>query len=177
MNKPVLYLTLGYPGSGKTTAARAIHKLTGAVHLWADKVRNERFGQPTHAHKENLDLYAHLNKLTDELLASGQSVVFDTAFNFYKDRQHLREIADKHKAKVILLWVKTDKELARERATHPDHAARNTYPHAMPAERFKRITEDFEPPKTDEPYISLDGTKITESYINQLLEKIDEAAA
>lgn len=166
-----VYLMLGYPGAGKTTAARALHQITGAVHLWADKIRNERYPQPTHSHEENLELYTYLNELTAELLATGQSVIFDTAFNFYKDRQYLRAIASKHGATVVLLWVQTKKDLARERATHPDHAARNTYPHTMPEERFERITGDLETPRPDEAYIPVDGTKITSAYMRQLLDQ------
>lgn len=170
MKRPVLYLMLGYPGSGKTTASRALHDITGAVHLWADKIRNERFPHPTHSHAENLELYTHLNELTGELLATGQSVIFDTAFNFFKDREHLRDIAKRHDADVVLLWVRTDKDLARERATQPDHAARNTYPHTMPEERFERVAGDLEPPGPEEPYIAVDGTKITNEYMRRLLD-------
>ncbi len=160
---------LGYPGSGKTTTSRVLHDLTGAVHLWADKIRNERYPHPTHSHQENLKLYEHLNELTAELLATGQSVIFDTGFNFYKDREHLRSIAVDHGAKVVLVWVQTPKDVARERATHEDHAARNTYPHAMPTDRFERISEDFEPPTDKESYLTLDGTKITPDYIKDML--------
>src|SRR5262245_4051522 len=98
MNGPTLYLMLGYPGSGKTTTAKVIHALNGAVHLWADHIRRERFGTPSYTHKENLDLYNHMNELTGELLAAGNSVIFDTNFNFYKDREHLRDIAETHNA-------------------------------------------------------------------------------
>lgn len=163
---------LGYPGSGKTTTSRVLHDLTGAVHLWADKIRNERYAHPTHSHQENLELYEHLNELTAELLATGQSVIFDTGFNFYKDREYLRSIADKHDATVVLIWVQTPKDIARERATHEDHAARNTYPHTMPTDRFERISEDFEPPTGKEPYIGLDGTKITLEYVKKALGEL-----
>jgi predicted kinase len=172
MNSPVLFLMLGYPGSGKTTASRFIHDLTGAEHLWADKIRNERYPHPTHSHHENIELYDYLNQITDGLLAGGKSVIFDTGFNFYKDREHLRKIAKKHDTNVLLVWVQTDKEVARERATHEDHAARNTYPHAMPEERFERISHDFEPPQQNEAYIALDGTKITREYIEDNLKEI-----
>src|SRR5688500_5646811 len=111
MSRPILYLMLGYPGAGKTTTAKIIHELTGAVHLWADKIRNERFSEPTPSHAENLELYNYLNELTGELLATGQSVIFDTTFNFYKDRQHLREIASRYGAVTQLIWVRTPKEL------------------------------------------------------------------
>lgn len=169
MNKPTLYLMMGYPGAGKTTTAKAIHELTGAVHLWADKIRNERFTNPTHSHQENLTLYAHLNELAGELLATGQDVVFDTNFNFYKDRQHLRDIATQHNAQTRLLWIKTPKAIARERATHSRHAQRNTYPYKMPSERFERISNEFEPPHADEQVIEIDGAKITHAYIREKL--------
>jgi predicted kinase len=172
MNSPVLFLMLGYPGSGKTTASRFIHKLTGAEHLWADKIRNELYPHPTHSHHENLELYEYLNQITDGLLAGGKSVIFDTGFNFYKDREHLRHIANKHNVPVLLIWVRTDKELAKKRATHEDHSARNTYPHVMPVDRFERISGDFEEPKSDEEYVALDGTQISLEYIKNSLKDI-----
>lgn len=156
---------LGYPGSGKTTASKIIHELTGGVHLWADKIRNERHTNPTHSHQENLDLYNYLNEMTAELLATGQSVIFDTAFNFYKDREYLRSIASDHDARVILIWVITEKELAKQRATHENHADENLYPYIMPEERFERIVNDFELPHPNERCIKLDGTKITKKYV------------
>ncbi len=169
MNKPTLYLMMGYPGAGKTTTARIIHELTGAVHLWADKIRNERFPHPTHSHEENLALYQHLNELVAELLATGQDVVFDTNFNFFKDRVHLRDIATQHNAQTRLIWVKTPKRLARERATHPAHAERNTYPYKMPLERFDRISREFEPPRENEPCVTIEGNRIDRPYIQEKL--------
>lgn len=163
---------LGYPGSGKTTTARYIHELTGAVHLWADKIRNELYPNPTHSHQENIELYNHLNKLTAEILASGHSVVFDTAFNFYKDREYLRTIASENGSKVLLIWVQADKDLAKQRATHDNHAQRNSYPQTMSQKRFERITGDFELPHPNERCIKLDGTKITKEYVTSKLEHI-----
>lgn len=171
VQSPTLYLMLGYPGAGKTTAAKIIHELTGAVHLWADKIRNERYENPTHSHEENLHLYDYLNELTAELLATGQDVIFDTNFNFYKDREHLRKIAAQHGAETKLIWVQTPQSVARERAVHPHHAQRNTYPQAMPESRFERISKDLEPPRDNEHFIAVDGTKVTPEYIQQLLNK------
>ncbi len=137
--------------------------------MWADQIRNERFSDPNHSHEENLELYAYLNKLTAELLATEQSVIFDTAFNFYKDREHLRKIAQEHNAIVRLIWVQTPKPIAQERATHPEHATANTYVHAMSTEQFERISNDLEPPHKDEPYVEIDGTKVTPVYIREKL--------
>lgn len=140
--------------------------------MWADQIRNERYSDPTHSHTENLDLYNHLNELTAELLKKGQNVVFDTGFNFYKDREYLRSIATQHGARVQLVWVQADKDLAKQRATHDNHATDNSYPQAMSFDRFDRISGDFELPRPNERCIKLDGTKITEPYVRSKLEHL-----
>ncbi len=170
MAKPTLYLMLGYPGAGKTTTAKVIHELTGAVHLWADQIRRERFEKPTYSHQENLQLYKYLNELTAELLRTGQSVIFDTNFNFYKDRQRLRQIAKKHSAKIRLLWIKTSKEIAKERATDNAHAQHTRVLGNMQLKDFERMTANLEPPHDNERYIDVDGTRVTREYISSLLQ-------
>jgi predicted kinase len=166
---PTLYLMLGYPGAGKSTTAEVIAELTGAVHVWADHERQRMFVNPTHKPDENRKLYSHLNTVVDQLLADGKSVIFDTNFNFYKDREHLRRIAAKQGAKTLLIWVQTDKALARERATHSKHAVRNTYLKPMPSEHFDRIARNMQPPRADETVIIIDGTDVTKDRVASLL--------
>lgn len=170
-SQPILYLLLGYPGSGKTTTSSFIHELSGAVHLWADKIRKERFVNPTHSHNENIQLYSHLNDVTSELLAAGQSVIFDTNFNFYKDRVHLRAIADKHNAKAVLLWVRTSKELAKDRATKNANKQTTRILGDMPPDQFDRLSRNLQPPKKNENYIEVDGTKVSKEYIADILRQ------
>ncbi len=172
MAKPTLYLMLGYPGAGKTTVSKLIHELTGAVHLWADQVRRERFGEPSYSRSENLRLYSHLNEMTAELLKSGQSVIFDTNFNFYKDRQNLRAIASNHNANCHLIWVRTPKEIARDRAVDNAHKHADTRVLGhMPSDDFERMSSNLEEPHSDESYILVDGTKVTKEYIAKLLHE------
>lgn len=165
-----LFLMLGYPGAGKTTTAKIIHELSGAEHLWADHERRERFGEPTYAHEETLKLYGELNKVVEKLLQGGKSVIFDTNFNFYKDRKHLRSIAANNGAKSILVWVRAPKEIAKQRAVVDAHKHHHTriLGH-MPESHFERIAEGLEPPHNDEPYIELDGTKIDTDYVRSKL--------
>jgi len=107
MAAQTLYLMVGYPGSGKTTASKIIEQQTNAVHLWADHERKKMFAKPTYSHEENLILYDRLNDLTDQLLGQGKSIIYDTSFNFYQDRQKLRAIANKHNVECVLIWVVT----------------------------------------------------------------------
>jgi predicted kinase len=166
---PTLYLLVGYPGSGKTTASRVIHDLTGAVHLWADHVRKERFAQPNYGHAENTELYNYLNEEASHLLAAGESVIFDTNFNFFEDRQKLRQIADKVGAKTILLWVQAPVDVAKKRATTKAHQQDSRVLGNMSDADFERLSGHMEEPAPVENPIIIDGTQISRQYLNSLL--------
>lgn len=173
MSHHMLFLMLGYPGSGKTTAAKIICALTGAEHLWADHERKHMFDPPTYTHQENLKLYAELNKRVDDMLAKSKSVVFDTNFNFYKDREKLRRIAAKHGAHAVVVWVVAPKAVARERATQDAHKQHTRVLGDMPVQHWERIARNLEPPRADEATIKLDGEHISMPAISHALEQYD----
>ncbi len=169
MRKPTLYLMVGYPGSGKTTVSRIIHELTGAVHIWADHERKQMFRSPTHSRQESRQLYDKLNAKVETLLAEGKSVIFDTNFNYYKDRQLMRDIAEKHGALAVLVWLITSKELAYKRATEESSAQPTRLFGNMTHEAFENIAGHLEPPAEAEQPIKLDGTRITKAHIAERL--------
>lgn len=169
MDQPVLYLMLGYPGAGKTTVSRKIAELTGAVHLWADHERRAMFQEPTHSKAESDKLYAHLNRRTDELLSRGKSVIFDTSFNHFTDREYLRTIAAKHGARTVLLWLSTPRHTAQARAVDIAHAEHNKYEQTMSLAEFNRIADHLEPPHPPEHAIEIDGTNFDETILRQKL--------
>jgi predicted kinase len=155
--QPTLYLMLGFPGAGKTTISRTIAQQTGAVHVWADHERRAMFKEPSHSKSESDELYAALNATTDQLLGEGKSVIFDTSFNHYTDREYLRQIAAKHHAKTVLVWVTTPRAAAKVRALDSSHAAHNTYTKPMTTEEFDGIADHLEPPHVDEHAVEIDG--------------------
>jgi predicted kinase len=167
--KQRLYIFVGTPGAGKTTIAHLIEAATGAEHLWADRMRQAMFDTVTHSKQESDELYTTLNEQTDQLLAEGKSVVFDTNFNYRKDRDHVRSLADKHGAETVIIWLQTPVELARERALHDNHRDRNGYSETMQPEEFERLIDHLEPPTDDELFIKIDGTDIDEEDVKRQL--------
>lgn len=159
--QPILYLMIGFPGSGKTTTSEYIHQLTGAVHLCADHERHDLFPNPTHSQAESTELYKILDDRTDTLLSEGKSVIFDTNFNFRSDRDLLRRIAAQNGATSKVIWVQTPREVALQRAQHIDHANTNRYTDTMTEADFIRLTSNLEPPTDDEQPIILNGQSLT----------------
>jgi len=166
---PTLFLMLGYPGAGKTTAATFIAKLTGAVHLSSDQIRLELFPKPTFSTQEHQQLYAAIDAKTKQLLSEGKSVIYDANLNRYIHRQEKYEICRQTGATPILVWLQVPKATAKERASHISRL--HLWPnHESPERMFDRIAEVIEKPKDDEPCIALDGTKVDEVYVREKLQ-------
>ncbi|MBW3569423.1 ATP-binding protein [Candidatus Parcubacteria bacterium] len=151
-NKPILYLMLGYPGAGKTTVAEKIAKFTGAVHLNSDWFRLHMFKKPTFSQEEHDSLYGNLDYLCELILTTGKSVIYDANLNRYIHRQEKYDIAKRVGAKVRLIYINTDLETAKHRATveaekNPQH---RPYGNLAPA-NFDRLASEIELPKPSEP--------------------------
>lgn len=167
--QPSLYLMLGYPGAGKTTVAKYIQELTGAQRLSSDEVRMDLFKQPSFSQAEHTELYAYLNQQTEHLLKSGKSVIYDANLNRYEHRQEKYDICKKTGVSAHLIWVTTERDLSKNRATD-DSRKQYTPPHETLHTLFDRIADVIEPPHGDEPTIKIDGTNTSLQAVKRALE-------
>jgi predicted kinase len=167
--KPTLYMMLGYPGAGKTTTAASIARVTGALHISSDDIRREILPDSQFTQAEHDKLYAELDKRVIELLSNGRSVVYDANLNRHAHRQEKYHLAQSLDVQTVLVWVKTPQDLAKHRRVTAEPQHDLTPQHETPEQMFDRIAKLFEPPHANEPYIELDGTKISDEYTRSAL--------
>lgn len=161
---------MGLPGAGKTTAAKLLEDITGAVRLSSDEARLMLWDQPEFSESEHQELYDYLDDQTKHLLQSGRSVIYDANLNRYEHRKQKYELANQLHADTILCWVKTPRETARKRRIDDVEHHHLVTPNEDPATMFDRVANVIEDPQSNENYLELDGTKLTKQYINDRLD-------
>lgn len=169
MKKQTLYLMVGIPGAGKTTASKIIADITGATHIWADHERRLMWPEPSYTPEENDTLYIRLNTKAEALLRSGHSVVYDTAFNHYHDRQKLRDLAKRNDTDVVVIWIQAPKDIAKLRAQNVHEHNHTRVLGNMTDEHFGALSNKLEEPHDNEPTIILDGTKLSREYVTEAI--------
>lgn len=160
---------MGLPGAGKSTLANTLQAITGATVLSSDDTRLKLFAQPCFSQDEHDKLYDILDHNLEHLLEAGQSAVYDANLNRRHHRTEKYMLAKKYDADVRLWWVQAPKELAKKRRMSEQN--HDLIPEGETSDRmFERIAAVLEAPQSDETVIEVDGTKITQDYIKQLLD-------
>ena len=112
LNKPVLILLYGYPGSGKTFLGRQLSTDISAALINGEQLRAEFFDDPTYTKEEN-EIVEHLSLyMCEQFLTAGTSVIYDTNSYRTSQRRVLREMAARAKAEILTIWLQLDIESA-----------------------------------------------------------------
>lgn len=115
-SKPILFITLGFPGSGKTFFARRFAKDMGLFHLNADRLWPEIFPEPKYSlSTERKAVFRTMDYIAGELLRQGVSVAYDANINKRIFRKRLQKIAKGNGAGYALLWFQVPIEIALKR--------------------------------------------------------------
>lgn len=124
---PLLILTHGYSGSGKSTIAGRLAETIGAIWLRSDTERKRLYGYAaTQPSGSGLDTglytaqagqatYRKLAELAGEAIAAGFPVIVDAAFLKSEQRRSFRELAADSGARFIIVDVRASGESLRRR--------------------------------------------------------------
>lgn len=157
LSKPVIIFLYGFPGSGKSYLARNLAESIEMANVSADRLRNELFEHPRYDTQENAIINHLMNYMAEEFLSSGVSVVYDTNASRLATRRGLRELARKHKADHLLVWLQVDAESAYARTQNRDRRTSDDK-YAEPQSRlsFDKQLAGMQHPK-GEDYLVISG--------------------
>jgi len=153
MQRPTLFLTVGLPGTGKTTAARRIEAEHNALRLTKDEWVKALFG-PENPGSASAVIEGRLVRLGMRALELGTNVVLDFGLWSRDERSALRQAAADIGASVVLCYFELapDEQLNRleQRLAEAPH---ETWP--MSEEELAEFVAKFDVPTAAE----LDGSE------------------
>ena len=165
--QPLLLMFLGSPGSGKSYFARAVANKLNAVRINGDSMRLSMFGSREETERIyksgnravlNDYVFNGLDYVAEQIIMRGHDVVYDAHHNKRTDREKLEEIAIKHNAKPILIWIRTPFEIALQRCqSRQDLADQRRLTEEKTREVIARHQVATDDPADEEFVINIDG--------------------
>ncbi len=125
--RPVLLITTGLVGTGKTTLAQTLAKRSGLVVISSDVLRKQLAGIPQTEHRYeefssgiysdefSRRTYDTMFARAKEILLSGNSVVLDASFIKRSERQRAKGLAEDTGAHFIIVECRLDADRIRRR--------------------------------------------------------------
>ena len=169
---PILYMTLGLPGAGKTYFAKQYAAKQGVPLIDVEWLRYDLFEDPRYDTSEDKVLANLTDYMAEQFLSAGLSVVVD-GLNSTRVRRHdLRKMARKYKVAPLVIWVQTDTNTAFERAHNRDRRnPYDKYAREFGDDEFERESMRTKQPQ-HEDYVVISGKHLFRNQMNAVLRRL-----
>ena len=109
-----LYITVGLPGSGKSTYAKNFIKDKEIEYLSSDSLRAV-YGKSEEDQSVTSFVFGHIKKKVDEFLKDDKNILVDATSVNRKERSDYINTAKKYGAKIVVIVFKMDRQGLIER--------------------------------------------------------------
>lgn len=171
--QPLLLVTIGTPGTGKSTFAGQLAESHHFAWIHANRLRATLFPQPTFSREEEAAVDALAEHILVEMLRTKGNIIYDGNANTRMNRSKLTKLAKAAGYKVLLVWLQTDTETAKARA-----AKRGTRPQddkfatALSTEGYEFFARQLTKPWGSEDYVVISGKHAFPTQARTLMNKI-----
>jgi predicted kinase len=172
LSKPTLICLYGFPGSGKSYVARNLTDEIQLAHISSDRIRSELFQNPRYDPQENSIVTHLMDYMGEEFLSSGVSVVYDTNALRAAQRRKLRELARRHRAEMLLIWIQIDVDSAFNRTQDRDRRTMDDkYAEPQTRSTFDRQIAGMQNPQ-GEDYVVISGKHTFSTQKSAVINKL-----
>ncbi len=167
--KPIQYLLVGFPYSGKTTLAKELEKRLGFAHINIDQLKFDKgyteVGDDDVPDSAWDEIFNDADHLIVKYLSEGKSVANEYAWITREWRDRARKIAKDAGFETKIIYIKLPKEVVWKRWMENSKTKTRFQ---WPKEEFERNFKDFEEPTEDENIIVYDQNSSIENLISNL---------
>lgn len=173
LTPPLLIVTMGYPGSGKTFFSRQFAEQYGLPRISEDILRYELFEKPQYSLDESDIINRIFNYTLEEFLKSQQTIICDGLFLSKSDRVDLSKLAKRHGYRTLTVWLQTDIQTSALRAAKRDRRnPDDKFSFNMSPSTFSNIKNKLQRPDEKEQSIVISGKHAFKSQSLSVLRRI-----
>ncbi len=171
--RPLMLVTIGHPGAGKSFFARQFADTFRAPLISFDEIRHELFNEISHSSDEDIIVARVAGLQLRELLKTKRTILIDGGHNPKISRIELAKLAREAGYSVLYIWVQTDEATSRKRSLkrNPNRDT-DMFNRSLTADEFDYQTRKFTAPSAKEPFVVVSGRHTYATQARIILKRL-----
>lgn len=171
LTTPHVIFVIGLPGAGKTYFAEKFSSTFGAPFVEADRLRSAVSYEPSYTPEEQTVVDTLVEIQMKELFKTKKTFIVEASTEAKVDRLELVKTARTQDYQPMFVWVQTDPDTSRARATRAGRANKNKLL-VLPESRYVQLTKRFTPPMLNENTVVISGRHTYASQVKAVLKRL-----